>query len=281
MIVTSKELFLDAQKKHYAIPATNFIDLDMARIFVQTAEKVKKPLILPFAQAHQDILPLEEAAMIGKYFAEKSSVPIVLHLDHGEDSQFIERAIELGFSSVMIDASKELLDKNIQLTQEVVTLAHEKNVVVEAEIGHVGSGTNYESHEETDSIYTEVEDAVSFVKETNVDSLAVSIGTAHGFYKGKPHINFERLDELKEAIDIPLVLHGGSSTGDDNLAHCAKSGICKINIFTDFLTAAIDMVHKEHPEDYLSLKEQTNQAMEKVLEHYFTVFGTRSKEATR
>lgn len=278
MIVTSTKLFLDAQKHNYAIPATNFIDLDMARIFVQTAEELKKPLILPFAQAHQEVLPLEEAALIGKYFAKKSSVPIVLHLDHGEDLSFIEKAIELGFSSVMIDASKESLEENVRRTKEVVECAHKKGIVVEAEIGHVGSGTNYESHEETDSIYTEVEDAVSFVKDTQVDSLAVSIGTAHGFYKGEPHINFERLNELTESIDIPLVLHGGSSTGDENLARCARSGICKINIFTDFLTAAIKAMQNENVRDYLTLKEQSNQSMKEVLRHYFNVFGTRSKE---
>lgn len=278
MLVTSTNLFQKAQKNSYAIPATNFIDLDSARTFVNTAEKLRKPLILPFAQAHAEVLPLEEAALIGKYFAEKSKMPVVLHLDHGEDIDFIERAIQLGFTSVMIDASQEKLDENIRKTREVVNLARLNGVVVEAEIGHVGSGINYENHDHTDSIYTEVEDAVHFVESTKVDSLAVSIGTAHGIYKGEPHINFERLDEITAALQIPLVLHGGSSSGDENLARCAKSGICKINIFTDFISGALKTIEEERPEDYLSLKQLSNQAMEKVLTHYFDLFKTMSVE---
>lgn len=278
MLVTSKKLFDHAKKEQFAIPATNFIDLDSARTFVKTAKKLKKPLILPFAQSHQDILSLEEAAIIGKYLAEKSTMPVVLHLDHGENIEFISKAIELGFASVMIDASEELLDENIRRTKEVVELAHKNNVVVEAEIGHVGSGINYENHNQMDSIYTEVSDAVQFVEETKVDSLAVSIGTAHGFYKGTPHINFKRLEELTTSLSIPLVLHGGSSSGDENLSKCAKSGICKINIFTDFISEAIETIRQKAPNDYISLKNITNKAMENVLKHYFDVFGTGSME---
>src|SRR5699024_8031762 len=116
----------------------------------------------------------------GRYYAEKASTPVVLHLDHGEDIEFVKRAVDLGFSSVMIDASTDVLEDNIKKTKEIVGYAHHKNVVVEAEIGHVGSGENYENQEESDSVYTEVNDAVLFAKETNVDSLAISIGTAHG-----------------------------------------------------------------------------------------------------
>lgn len=135
MLVNSKEMLLKARKENYAVPATNFIDLDSARTFVTVAEKLNKPLMLPFAQAHKDLISLEEAALIGKYLAEKVSVPVVLHLDHGEDFAFIKRAIDLGFTSVMIDASKESLENNIKLTKEVVQYAHQKDVTVEAELG--------------------------------------------------------------------------------------------------------------------------------------------------
>lgn len=278
MLVTSTKLFQEAQKKSFAIPATNFIDLDSVRTFVKTAEKLKKPLILPFAQSHQSVISLEEAALLGKYFADKSDMPVVLHLDHGEDFDFIEQAIQLGFTSVMIDASQDTLSENIRKTKEIVKLAHANKVVVEAEMGHVGSGVNYENHDQTDSIYTEVNDAVRFVEETNVDSLAVSIGTAHGYYKGEPHINFERLSEITSAVSVPLVLHGGSSSGDDNLAKCAQNGICKINIFTDFISGALESIRQENPDDYFSLKQLSNETMEKILTHYFDVFGTKSVE---
>lgn len=274
MLVSSKELFQLAEEQNFAIPATNFIDLDSARTYVETAEKLNKPLILAFAESHMELISLEEAALIGKYLADKSSAPVVLHLDHGETESVIKKAIELGFSSVMIDASRDTIEENIRKTKTIVEYAHARGVVVEAEIGHVGSGVNYETPEETDSIYTEVADAVRFVEETKVDSLAVSIGTAHGFYKGTPEINFVRLAEIHQAVSVPLVLHGGSSSGDDNLEKCAIGGISKINIFTDFLTAAINKIKQNNPEDYLQLKALANKGMAETLTHYFEVFHT-------
>ncbi|MGG5333615.1 class II fructose-bisphosphate aldolase [Enterococcus sp. AZ163] len=275
MLVNSKAMLNKAKKENYAIPATNFIDLDSARTFVTVAEKLNKPLILPFAQAHKDLISLEEAALIGKYLADKVSVPVALHLDHGEDFAFIKQAIDLGFTSVMIDASKESLGNNIKLTKEVVAYAHQKEVSVEAELGHVGAGTNYENHETTDSIYTEVKDVKTFLKETLVDSLAVSIGTAHGAYKGTPVLNFERLQEISKICEVPLVLHGGSSSGTDNLNRCATNGISKINIFTDFLQAAYRKNKDGKPKDYLEMKQLANQAMAEVLESCYKVFATK------
>lgn len=275
MLVTSKKLFEQAQKEQFAIPATNFFDLDSARAYVTVAERMNRPLILAFAQAHMDMLSLEEAALIGNYLAKKAKVPVVLHLDHGQDEKIIKQAIELGFSSVMIDASLDPFAENVRRSKAITDYAHERGVVVEAEIGFVGSGVNYENHDHSDSIYTEVNDAVRFVEETQVDSLAVSIGTAHGFYKGTPKISFKRLAELRKAVKIPLVLHGGSSSGDDNLHRCATEGISKINIFTDFITAAMKSIEQENPADYFQLKILANQAMEKALEHYYTVFATK------
>lgn len=275
MLVTSKELFNRAQKEQFAIPAANFFDLDSARSYVNVAERMNKPLILAFAQAHMDMMSLEEAALIGNYLAKKAQVPVVLHLDHGQDEKIIKQAIELGFSSVMIDASLDSFAENVRRSKAISDYAHERGVVVEAEIGFVGSGLNYENHDHSDSIYTEVTDAVRFVEETNVDSLAVSIGTAHGFYKGTPKISFDRLAELREAVKTPLVLHGGSSSGDENLHRCATEGISKINIFTDFITAAMKTIERESPTDYVRLKNLANQAMENTLEHYYTLFATK------
>lgn len=278
MLVTSKELFNLAEEGKFAIPATNFIDLDSARTYVDTAEELKLPLILAFAQQHEEFISLEEAALIGKYLAEKSSMPVVLHLDHGQDFDFIKRAISLGFSSVMIDASKDTLEENIRKTKEVVEYAHQHGVVVEAEIGHVGSNQSYEDKNETDSIYTEVADAKYFAEQTGVDSLAVSIGTAHGLYKGTPKLNFERLFDIYQAVDIPLVLHGGSSSGDANLTKCVDNGIRKINIFTDFLNAAYLEIKKDKASDYVEMKAEANTAMKATLQRYFEVFKTKQVE---
>lgn len=275
MLVNSKDLLLKAKKDRFAIPAPNFIDLDSARTFVSLAEKQGKPLILPFAQAHQTILSLEEAALIGKYLAEKSTMPVVLHLDHGEDLDFIKKAIQLGFTSVMIDASQKDFEENIRLTQEVVAYAHQYNVTVEAELGHVGAGVNYENHGETDSVYTEVKDVEEFVRRTGIDSLAISIGTAHGAYTGTPQLNFERLQEIDAMTEVPLVLHGGSSSGDANLKRCALNGISKINIFTDSLNGALQAINTGNPQDYLRLKELANQGMSETFVNYLKVFQTK------
>lgn len=275
MLVNSKEMLQQAKMQGYALPAPDFVDLDSARVFVQVAEAVKRPLILSYAQILENVLPLNEAAAIGRLLGEASSVPVALHLDHGLDPDFIGRAIDLGFTSVMIDASGESFDENVRRTREIVQMAHAKDVTVEAEIGHVGQGENFASLESSETIYTTTEEAAAFVEQTGVDSLAVSIGTIHGIYKNlqTPCLNFDRLHELAQQIPVPLVLHGGSGTGDDNLHRCATEGISKINIFTDFLTGAMEQIQKDAAKDYLAVKRSANQGMAEVLRHYYAVFA--------
>lgn len=275
MLVNSKEILIEAKSKRFAVPSTNFIDLNSARTYVKVAGERNFPLFLSFAQSHSEFISLEEAALIGKYLADSVNAPIILHLDHGEDYDFIKKAIDLGFTSVMIDASQESFENNVAITRKVVEYAHQHNVTVEAELGHVGANENFEAHEVADSIYTEVSDVIDFVEQTNVDSLAISIGTAHGAYKGEPKINFERLEEINKITDIPLVLHGGSSSGDSNLERCALNGISKINIFTDFLNGAFDSITDNKPTNYIELKQYADQGMYEVLDHYFKVFHTQ------
>lgn len=275
MLVNSKELLEYARQKGFAVPSTNFIDSVTARAYTETAEKRDLPLILSYAQSHSEILSLEEAYNIGKFYAEKVSVPVVLHLDHGMDIDFIKMAIDLGFTSIMIDGSMLPFDENINITKEVVKLAHEKNITVEAELGHVGSNDFSESKVLTDTVYTEVNNVIEFVEKTNVDSLAISIGTAHGIYKGTPKINFDRLQEIFTKINIPLVLHGGSSSGDENLARCAKEGISKINIYSDFIVEAFKKVKNETTcQNYVDLLQVSQASMKDVLNRYYDVFGT-------
>lgn len=276
MLVTSKELFKKAQEGKFAIPAPNFIDLESLRWHVETAERHNLPLILALAEAHiGENITLEDAALVGKKYAEEAKVRVVLHLDHGTTPEVIKKAIDLGFSSVMIDASQDTIEENVRKTKDIIDYAHPKGVVVEAEIGHVGAGENYENHETSDSQYTTVEEAKKFAEETGVDSLAISIGTAHGMYKGIPEINFDRLKEIAAAVDTPLVLHGGSSSGDENLNRCATNGITKINIFSDLLVAAKEEIDNNKPETYLDVKALSKQGMQKCLEHYYAVFETR------
>jgi len=280
MLVTSKELLQKAKQQKLAIPSANFFDWTSVLAHTEVASELKLPIILSYAEAHKAYLSLEEAALLGKFYGEKVDVPVVLHLDHGSSLEVVKQAVDLGFTSVMIDASQEILEKNIAITKEVVDYAHARGVVVEAEIGHVGTGVLVGSVGESgnagpdDSIYTSVEEAVEMCKQTNVDSLAISIGTAHGTYKGTPVINFKRLEEIAGSLDIPLVLHGGSSSGDDNLNRCATSGISKINIYTDFILAAKSEMSTESAENYYEVIAQAKKGIKECLKHYYQVFET-------
>lgn len=275
MIVPSRFLLQTAKEKHFAIPSANFVDQISANAHVSVAEELGLPLILSFAQVHSTYQSLEEAALLGKYYAQKANVPVVLHLDHGENIDFIKKAIELGFTSVMIDASSKSLEDNIRITKEVVDYAHAYDVFVEAEIGHVGTGVSVDSLQEAKSIYTSVEEAVELTEKTNLDSLAISIGTSHGSYKGMPVINFDRLEELSKALAVPLVLHGGSSSGDNNLEKCALNGIAKINIYTDFILEAYKNLQNHEAKDYFLVKKLLSEGMKNTLRRYYKVFHTQ------
>lgn len=279
MLVTTKEMFERSRERGYAIVAPDFWDSNSCRTYVETAEELGVPVILSFAQAHSDMLSIEEALALAKFYGEKASVPVAIHLDHGLDVETVKRAVDLGYTSVMIDASAQPYEINVARTKEVCEYAHAHGVVVEAELGHVGSGDvitseNAEALKDDRNIYTEVEMAKAFVKETGVDSLAVSIGTSHGLYKGTPVIDFDRLHELREALPIPLVLHGGSGSGDENLERCATEGISKINVFTDFTVAAINATKDEEYINWYKLIKDANKAISEKLKFYFRLFHT-------
>lgn len=275
MLVNSKELFKKAQEGHYAIPSANVLDMESIKFHVGVAEELSLPLIIGVAEGHLgDNMTLEDVAVIGKKYAEAASVPVVLHLDHGMSVETCKKAIDLGFTSVMIDASMKSFDENVATTKEVVEYAHERNVTVEAEIGHVAS--NFDVND-TDAQYTSAEEAKSFAEASGCDSLAISIGTAHGVYKAKaiPEISFKRLAEIHAATDVPLVLHGGSGSGDDNLNKCAKEGISKVNIYTDLYLAAMKSANESEAQDYLSLRAAIKEGMQSCLKHYYSVFETK------
>ena len=279
MLVTTKEMFEKSRKEGYAIVAPDFWDSNSCKVYVETAEELGVPVILSFAQAHSEMLSVEEALALAKFYGEKASVPVAIHLDHGLDVETVKKAVDLGYTSVMIDASSQPYEVNVARTKEVCDYAHAHGVVVEAELGHVGSGDvitseNKEALTDDKSIYTEVEMAKQFVKETGVDSLAVSIGTSHGLYKGTPVIDFDRLHELRDALPIPLVLHGGSGSGDDNLERCATEGISKINVFTDFTIAALDAIKGEEYINLYKMILDADAGIKEKLKYYFRLFHT-------
>ena len=283
MLVTTKEMFEKSRRDGFAIVAPDYWDSNSCKVYVETAEELGVPVILSFAQAHSEMLSVEEALSIAKFYAEKATVPVAIHLDHGLDVETVKKAVDLGYTSVMIDASSQPYEVNVARTKEVCEYAHAHGVVVEAELGHVGSGDvitseNKEALHDDKNIYTEVEMAKRFVEETGVDSLAVSIGTSHGLYKGTPVIDFDRLHELRAELPIPLVLHGGSGSGDDNLERCATEGISKINVFTDFTIAALDAIKGEEYINLYKLIQDADAGIKEKLKYYFRLFHTGKAE---
>lgn len=233
MLVNSKEVLEKAKEGKYAVPHFNINNLEWTRFILEECEKEKSPVILGVSEgAKKYMVGFHTVTEMVKAMVEELqiTVPVVLHLDHGSSVASCKEAIDAGFTSVMIDASKYSVEENIQMTKEVVEYAHQKNVTVEAEIGHVGGEEDGVADE---LAYAKVEDAVRLAKETGIDSLAPALGSVHGIYKGEPKLDFQRMMEIKEKTNLPLVLHGGSGIPDELIKKSVTCGICKLNINTD------------------------------------------------
>ena len=234
MLLNMNQLLEVAKENHFAVGAFNISDSNLFRTVVEAAEENDSPAIIA---VHPTELEYSKDEFF-QYVVERvknSPVPFVVHMDHGDSLASILRAIHCGFSSVMIDGSLLPFEENIKVTKEVVDVCHKIGVSVEGELGTIGStGTSVEGGV-TEVIYTDPADAKRFVEETGIDTLAVAIGTAHGIYpKGiKPKLRMDVLESIKEVVDIPLVLHGGSANPDEEIAQAVKIGIQKVNISSD------------------------------------------------
>ena len=241
MLVTMNELLKRAKQEGYAVPACNIDNEHNLRAAIEAAEETDTGIILNTTPvANPDLVTFGQLAV---ELARRSRVNIALNLDHGKSFADCLLGIRAGYTSIMIDRSLLPFEENVKQVKEMVRICHALGISVEAELGHVGVGEQY--HTDGHQAFTRVEEAVEYVKQTGVDALAVAIGTAHGVYKGTPKIHFDLLHELKEALDIPLVLHGGSGTGDENLARCAREGINKVNLSNDLKRSAIENLIKE------------------------------------
>ena len=248
-LVTTKELLLDAQKNGYAVGAFNVENMEMVQAVIAAAEELRSPVIM---QTTPSTLKYAEP----EYFyanvaaaAKMASVPVVMHLDHGSSYELAMRAYRAGYTSIMIDGSHSRLEENIAITKEVVRACHAGNVPVEAELGKVGG--KEDDLDGGNGGYTDPKEALRFVEETGVDSLAVAIGTAHGVYQGIPKLDVERLSRIREKVSIPLVLHGTSGIPDEDVKECIRRGICKVNYATDLriaFTEGVKEVLNKEPE---------------------------------
>lgn len=282
MYVSMKDMLWHAHKNNYAVMAINCVNMEQTKAIIESATEEHAPVIINIsprqmkAHGHGDIL----APMI-RNMAEKVNVPVAFNLDHGADYEDITKAIEYGFSSVMIDSSSYEFKENIRITQMITTLAHSKNLSCEAELGHVGMA-NQADNENVD-LYTNPEQAKEFVEKTECDCLAVAIGTAHGSYpKGfVPKLDFERLSLLKKTLNMPLVLHGGSGAGEKNIRKAVDCGINKINVCTDLFKHARIATSKElekNPEiDYMDLCIAAQNAMKEFIKNYMRVIGSSNQ----
>ena len=242
MLVTMKEMLNDAKRNHYAIPAFDVSNYEMMKAVLETCEEERSPALLMGLGVDLKDRNLQLLTSMVKSASDYFNIPVCFHLDHATDLEFIKQAIKSGFSSVMYDGSVLPFIDNAKNTAEVVKYAHAKGVTVEAELGHVGNasvGSVSETGADTDpgESLTVPEEVKKFIDITDVDALAVAIGTAHGVYKKTPELRIDRLDEITAVCDRPLVLHGGSGTPYDQMSNAILHGITKINIYSDVLFA--------------------------------------------
>ncbi|MBO0451979.1 class II fructose-bisphosphate aldolase [Candidatus Enterococcus murrayae] len=255
MLVTLSELLKDAKEKKYAVGAFNVPNLEAIRAVIQAAEELDSPVILQHAEVHENLIPLEEIGPIMLQYAKAAKVPVAVHLDHGASFDMCVKAIRLGFTSVMYDASSKEYEVNLAESKEIVKIAHAAGVSVEAELGHIftsavgggeGRGSDSsEDYEDLDDVYTDPDLAKSFVEETGVDCLAIGFGTVHGVYLKEPKLDLNRILQIKEKIDVPFVMHGGSGVSEENYRTAIKNGICKINYYTYMNKAAGKAMQEE------------------------------------
>lgn len=236
MLVTLNENLRNAQKGNYAVGAFNSPTLESVRAVVEAAEELQAPVILAHAEVHNEIIPIEVMGPILVEFAKRATVPVTVHLDHGSSLEMVKKAIDIGFSSVMIDASHMSYEENIRTVQEVVEYAHGKNVSVESELGVMTSSGigGEETHAGiTDGdYYTDPLVAKDFVVRTQTDALAASFGTVHGIYITEPNLDFKRLEEIYQNTNRPIVMHGGSGLSEDDYIKAINAGVRKINYYS-------------------------------------------------
>ena len=282
MYTDVKTILDDASKNNYGVLAAAAINLELARGLIAAADELQAPLIILMGQiqmtkhARADVM-----VPLIKTLAEETNVPVALILDHGRDWEVITHAFRNGFSSIMIDASAYEMEENIRRTNKVIELCHPQGVAVEAELGHVGQAAD--GDQDLAEFYTKPEDVTEFLQNTHADCLAIACGTAHGQYpKGVvPRIRFDIIRAVKEVTDVPIALHGGSGSGDENIRKAIEAGINKVNVCTEIFNYVRDDMKKaleENPDiDLLSLVSRAENAAKEIGRHFILLTGSQGK----
>ena len=280
MLVNMNDVLFPAKEGHYGVGFFNAVNVEMARAIIETAEELNAPVMVGTAEI---LLPAMELGRVADYLlplAEEASVPVCVHYDHGLTFDRCMEALHYGFTSIMYDCSTKPYDENVEEVAEMVKICHSVGATVEGELGHVGDNEGAGRLENPSDYFTDPDRADDFVARTEVDSLAIAVGNAHGDYKFPPKLDFERIETIARRTDLPLVLHGGSGLADDDFRTAVQKGICKINIFTD-----LDKAGKAGIEEGLAAGAKTMMglmpyemnAMKKVVANKIRLFGSEGK----
>lgn len=283
MLMNMKDLLTVAQKNHFAVPAFNIGSDQLLKAVMKTVKELKSPVILEMSPDEFNFVGYAQIqAML--YEAAHTDVPVCIHLDHGDSYETVVRAIQAGMTSVMIDASKLPYEENVAITKKVVETAHIANVSVESELGTIGTTGNSIEGGTQGVIYTVPEEAKQFIEDTGIDTFACAIGTAHGIYPKdmKPKLRIDILKDITDQVSVPLVLHGGSSNKDEEIAEAVKNGICKINISSDIKVAFYEQARKtlnENPgyREPLEIYPAAMEACGKVCADKIRLFNSQEK----
>lgn len=279
-LVHMQDMLRHAYDNAYAVGSFNILSLDFLEGILQAAERARAPVILGLSEPHFSrydvrlLMPALEAA------AKQAEVPVAIHFDHGSSVDKVQEAISLGFNGVMIDASHSALEENLKLTRQVVEMAHACGVPVEAELGYVPEAESEESHAESLS-FTTVDMARGFVRHTGIDFLAVSIGTVHGSFKGKPRLDYQRLRHINEVLGIPLVIHGGSGLSEDQYHRLVTGGVAKINYHTSLSETAAHSIRSlsKSAQGYAELTSGVREAISTEAEQCMRKWGSAGRAA--
>lgn len=279
MICGLKEVIEEGRKRGIAIAAFNTPNSECAIAAIEAAEELNVPLIIAHAQLHEPIAPLDFIGPMMIAMAKASKTKVCVHLDHGEDFDYCRRAIEMGFTSVMIDCSTEQYEDNIKHTKRVVDYAHQHNVDVEAELGALPSREGGEGANDVkpEDLYTKVELVNDFISRTGVDALAIAFGTAHGIYKSKPVLNMDVISNVRKVTNIPLVMHGGSGISKEEYQEVIRRGIDKINYYTymsyEGFAKAKEYANSKEADFYHNLAWAAKETMKEHLKRVLKIFS--------
>lgn len=283
MLVPFSKILQDAYDGHYAVGAFNCLSIEHVLGAIKAAEELRSPIILQLAEVQFPCAPMEMMAPVYLEVAAKATVPVAVHLDHGQSLETCVKAIQLGFNSVMFDGANLPFEENVRQTAEIVRIARAAGVDVEAELGKVGdTGFGGEgTGEATPDVFTDVEESAEFIAKTGVDALAIAIGNLHGRYVATPQLNIERLREIAQRNNLPLVLHGGSGTSEEDFKSCIHNGISKINVATALQMAVTDAVRNYVTEcpsaNYIDMKDVIVKATCESVKQHILLFESNGK----